>query len=418
MLRSSPIRSATPEPIGEALRKLNFEVDEVYDPDFRQLTRALREFGIKAQQSDVAVIYYAGHGVQVARENYLLPADARTRARARPGLRGAVARPLSRRGLAGPEARHHPAGRLPQQSVRRPAVALGDHQQPGSCLRGSGAGGQRPAQHAGGDGDQGGSDRRGRQRQPQPVRRRRCSRTCKSRAWNSACSSAACATACCGRPTTSRSRTSSARWARSRSISIPRPPNRPPVIGAIPPLEVRDNAGPTPLPIPTPTDPDQDPLTVRVTGLPRAGEVRIEGRLVTPGAVYNVDRFATATYKPTGSMLGRCRDGRHPGGGRPRRQRPWGACPSAVVASNRPPVTEARRRLRIYTGALGIAPPTDPDGDKLTVTVAGAASWAGPLWRDHDAHRRSAAARAVAGPGLCAGARLQRTRGHLPVSGR
>ena len=84
----------------------------------------------------------------------------------------------------------------------------------------------------------------------------------------------------------------------------PRPPNRPPEIGAIPPLEVRDNAGPTPLPIPKPTDPDQDPLTVRVTGLPRAGEVRIEGRLVTPGAVYTVDRFATATYKPTGNALG------------------------------------------------------------------------------------------------------------------
>jgi uncharacterized caspase-like protein len=62
--------------IGDAMRHLNFEVEEVYDPDFRDLTRSLREFGIKAQQADVAVIYYAGHGVQVGRENYLLPADA------------------------------------------------------------------------------------------------------------------------------------------------------------------------------------------------------------------------------------------------------------------------------------------------------------------------------------------------------
>src|SRR5215469_820277 len=62
--------------IGDALRRLNFDVEEVYDPDFRQMTRSLREFGIKAQQADVAVIYYAGHGVQVGRENYLLPADA------------------------------------------------------------------------------------------------------------------------------------------------------------------------------------------------------------------------------------------------------------------------------------------------------------------------------------------------------
>ena len=34
----------------EALRRLNFEVDEVYDADYRALTRAIREFGIKAAQ--------------------------------------------------------------------------------------------------------------------------------------------------------------------------------------------------------------------------------------------------------------------------------------------------------------------------------------------------------------------------------
>src|SRR5271169_3694067 len=71
---ANPVNDA--RAIGEALRRLNFQVDEVYDADFRQLSRALREFGIKAQQADVAVVYYAGHGVQVGRENYLLPADA------------------------------------------------------------------------------------------------------------------------------------------------------------------------------------------------------------------------------------------------------------------------------------------------------------------------------------------------------
>ncbi|MFC7691004.1 caspase domain-containing protein [Paeniroseomonas aquatica] len=63
--------------IGESLRRLNFEVEEVLDPDFRRITRALREFGIRAQRADVALVYYAGHGVQVGRENYLLPADAK-----------------------------------------------------------------------------------------------------------------------------------------------------------------------------------------------------------------------------------------------------------------------------------------------------------------------------------------------------
>ena len=59
---TNPVNDA--KAVGEALRRLNFTVDEIYDADFRQLSRALREFGIKAQQADVAVIYYAGHGVQ------------------------------------------------------------------------------------------------------------------------------------------------------------------------------------------------------------------------------------------------------------------------------------------------------------------------------------------------------------------
>src|SRR5918998_910558 len=72
---ANPVNDA--RAVGEALRRLSFEVDEVFDADFRRLTRAVREFGVKAQRADAAVVYYAGHGVQVGRENYLLPADAR-----------------------------------------------------------------------------------------------------------------------------------------------------------------------------------------------------------------------------------------------------------------------------------------------------------------------------------------------------
>jgi uncharacterized caspase-like protein len=72
---ANPVNDA--RAIGEALRRLKFEVSEVYDPNYRDLARSVREFGIRAAGSDVALIYYAGHGVQVDRENFLLPVDAK-----------------------------------------------------------------------------------------------------------------------------------------------------------------------------------------------------------------------------------------------------------------------------------------------------------------------------------------------------
>src|SRR3954447_11862764 len=40
------------------------------------MRRALREFGNKARNADVAVIYYAGHGIELDGTNYLIPVDA------------------------------------------------------------------------------------------------------------------------------------------------------------------------------------------------------------------------------------------------------------------------------------------------------------------------------------------------------
>jgi formylglycine-generating enzyme required for sulfatase activity len=149
---------------------------------------------------------------------------------------------------------------------------------------------------------------------------------------------------------------------------FPRPPNRSPVLAELKQLEVTDAAGPTPLGIPQPTDPDQDPLTVRVIGLPRSGEVRIEGRVVAVNAVFSAEKFLTATFKPIGQTFGSVgtvdilvEDGR--GGSA------TGSLPITVVSSHHPPVVEAPRTLRMHSVALGIAPPTSPDGDPLTITV-------------------------------------------------
>ena len=72
---ANPVNDA--RAVGDALRRLNFEVEELRDPDFRALSRGLRDFGIRAQGAETAVVYYAGHGVQFDRENYLIPADTK-----------------------------------------------------------------------------------------------------------------------------------------------------------------------------------------------------------------------------------------------------------------------------------------------------------------------------------------------------
>ncbi|HVV40464.1 MAG TPA: caspase family protein [Nitrobacter sp.] len=41
------------------------------------MRRALRDFGDKARNADMAVIYYAGHGIEVEGTNYLIPVDAK-----------------------------------------------------------------------------------------------------------------------------------------------------------------------------------------------------------------------------------------------------------------------------------------------------------------------------------------------------
>jgi uncharacterized caspase-like protein len=58
-------------------RKANFDVVTLRnDLPASEMRRALREFGDKARDSDIAVIYYAGHGIEVDGVNYLIPIDA------------------------------------------------------------------------------------------------------------------------------------------------------------------------------------------------------------------------------------------------------------------------------------------------------------------------------------------------------
>ncbi len=59
------------------LQRLGFEVVEGRDLDKRSMERLIRQFGTKLAGADVALFFYAGHGLQVGGQNYLVPTDAR-----------------------------------------------------------------------------------------------------------------------------------------------------------------------------------------------------------------------------------------------------------------------------------------------------------------------------------------------------
>jgi hypothetical protein len=66
--------------VGEALRRLGFQVTFVKDLNLEQTRSAIAEFGRAAVDSEIALVFYAGHGVEAYGENWLIPVDARVRA--------------------------------------------------------------------------------------------------------------------------------------------------------------------------------------------------------------------------------------------------------------------------------------------------------------------------------------------------
>jgi uncharacterized caspase-like protein len=63
--------------IAEMFRRAAFDVvDSRRDLKSQEMRRALRDFGDKARGADIAVIYFAGHGLEVDGNNYVVPVDA------------------------------------------------------------------------------------------------------------------------------------------------------------------------------------------------------------------------------------------------------------------------------------------------------------------------------------------------------
>jgi hypothetical protein len=63
--------------ISSALRDLGFKVIEGYNLDSTKMRGKIEEFGAAMPGAAVTLFYYAGHGMQVAGKNYLVPVDAR-----------------------------------------------------------------------------------------------------------------------------------------------------------------------------------------------------------------------------------------------------------------------------------------------------------------------------------------------------
>ncbi|MDB5625316.1 MAG: peptidase [Tardiphaga sp.] len=71
-----PNPSIDAKAMASALRNVGFEVVEGVNLTRDGMTERLLDFGKKAQGADVAVFFYAGHGISVNNVNYLLPIDA------------------------------------------------------------------------------------------------------------------------------------------------------------------------------------------------------------------------------------------------------------------------------------------------------------------------------------------------------
>ncbi len=62
--------------VANALRIAGFEVLNVRDGTLAQMRNAVREFGDKLLTSDVGLVYYSGHGVEVRGQNFFIPVNA------------------------------------------------------------------------------------------------------------------------------------------------------------------------------------------------------------------------------------------------------------------------------------------------------------------------------------------------------
>ncbi|MCR6501842.1 caspase family protein [Shinella sp. CPCC 101442] len=73
----SPLKNTASDAraVADMLQRLGFTVDLAIDIPLIQMRETVDAFSRKVETADIALVYYAGHGVEAAGENYLVPVD-------------------------------------------------------------------------------------------------------------------------------------------------------------------------------------------------------------------------------------------------------------------------------------------------------------------------------------------------------
>src|SRR4051794_71107 len=355
--------------IGAALRKLDFEVEEAYDLDNRSFASHIRDFGVRASAADVAVVFYAGHGLQVRGQNYLLPSDARLERErdlvyeAMPLnlIMGELAQARKLGVLILDACRNNPfadrlsrsnAGAIRERDVSAGLARIDDTPSDtlvalatrADALAEDGAGSHSPY-----------TDALLKNFDVQGLELGLFFRRVRDNVME--------ATQGRQEPFIFGS------LGATPFYFNPAPPNRNPEIPPLKPVTVADNSDSVKLGIGKITDPDGDEVFAQITGLPRSGQVRVGDRIVLIGDYLNVAQLTQVNFKPDPGGIGAIGSfdfnvmenrGGHASG----------SIPITVTQSNRPPVVAGERTLRVAVSQLGLEAPSDPDGDPLTMTVA------------------------------------------------
>jgi hypothetical protein len=65
------------EALADTLTEIGFDVTRVVDASLSELRTIMKDFSFRSETADLALIYFAGHGIEVQGENFLIPIDAR-----------------------------------------------------------------------------------------------------------------------------------------------------------------------------------------------------------------------------------------------------------------------------------------------------------------------------------------------------